>query len=377
MSDMMTKPSSSGSDEPGADVPVPPVPAMPTGERSGDPLHLTGNRLPKWAPYATGAAAVAIGLFVQFTGVTVIGLAAWVVAGLVFIIAQGIWSGVVEGRRHSVDRFATTLVYATFVVALVPLLWILLTVLIRGFSVLSAEFLTSTMRNVNPRKEGGGVFHAIIGTIEQVGIAAIIAVPIGVLAAVYLVEFGKGRLKFWASFFVDVMTGVPSIVAGLFIYTALILTGVLGQSGVAAGLALSLLMIPVVIRSTEEMLRIVPNELREGALALGVPRWKVVVRIVLPTAISGIITGVMLAVARVAGETAPLLLTTFLAQDTNWNPFAGSQASLPTFIWDQISRGTPAAIDRAWGGAAVLITMVLIVYASARLLAKLKAPKSR
>lgn len=341
------------------------------------PVHLTGRRLPKWGPAAVAVVAVLIGLLVQFTGVTILGLAPVVVAVLMFTLAMPAWSGIVEGRRHAKDRLVTTVVYAAFVAALTPLLWILITVVARGLSVMDLSFLTSTMRNVSPRTEGGGLAHAFLGTLEQVGIATVISVPVGLLAAVFLVEFGRGRLAFWISFFVDVMTGVPSIVAGLFIYTALILTGVLEQSGFAAALALCILMIPVVVRSAEEMLRIVPNELREGALALGVPKWKVVLRVVVPTALSGLITGAMLAVARVAGETAPLLLTTFLAQDINLNAFSGSQASLPTFIWDQISRGTPAAVNRAWGGALALILFVLAVYGTARFIAARYAPRSR
>lgn len=360
-----------------SEAPPPPGSGAPVPRGSGDPLHLTGRRLPRWVPWGIAAAAILLGLACQVTGLTVIGLAPGVIAAIAFLVIQAVASWTVEGRRHATDRLATTLIYATFVLALTPLLWILATVVVNGLSAFSLEFLTSTMRNVSPRAEGGGIAHAFVGTLEQVGIAALIAVPIGILAAVYLVEFGRGRLAFWISFFVDVMTGVPSIVAGLFIYTALILTGILQQSGLAAGLALALLMLPVVIRATEEMLRIVPNELREGALALGVPHWKVIVRIVIPTAISGIITGVMLAVARVAGETAPLLLTTFLAQDMNPNPVAGSQTSLPTFIWDQISRGTPAAVNRAWGGALALILFVLVLYAGARIIARVFAPKAR
>lgn len=360
-----------------SEAPPPPGSGAPVPTGSGDPLHLTGRRLPRWVPWGIAAAAILLGLACQLTGLTVVGLAPGVIAAIAFLVIQAVASWTVEGRRHATDRLATTLIYATFVLALTPLLWILATVAVNGLSAFSLEFLTSTMRNVSPRAEGGGIAHAFVGTLEQVGIAALIAVPIGILAAVYLVEFGRGRLAFWISFFVDVMTGVPSIVAGLFIYTALILTGILQQSGLAAGLALALLMLPVVIRATEEMLRIVPNELREGALALGVPHWKVIVRIVIPTAISGIITGVMLAVARVAGETAPLLLTTFLAQDMNPNPVAGSQTSLPTFIWDQISRGTPAAVNRAWGGALALILFVLVLYAGARLIARVFAPKAR
>lgn len=362
---------------PSSEAPPPRGSSAPVMEGAGDPVHLTGHRLPRWAPWVIAVLAIAVGLLVQFTGITAVGLAPAVVAALAFLLVQTASSWIVEGRRHATDRLATTLIYATFVIALVPLLWILATVALRGLSVFSLDFFTLTMRNVSPRAEGGGIAHAFVGTLEQVGIAALIAVPVGILAAIYLVEFGRGRLAFWISFFVDVMTGIPSIVAGLFIYTALILTGVLQQSGLAAGLALAILMLPVIIRATEEMLRIVPNELREGALALGVPKWKVVLRIVVPTAISGIITGVMLAVARVAGETAPLLLVTFLAQDININPLAGSQASLPTFIWDQISRGTPASVDRAWGGALALILFVLVMYAGARIIAKIFAPKAR
>jgi len=348
-----------------------------TLQTSTPDVNLRGRRLPRWMTPALAGGAIIIGLIVQLTGVTVIGLAPGIVAAVVFLLAQAITSAAVEGRRHAKDRIAKTLIYATFVIALTPLLWILLTVLLKGISVFDWSFLTSTMRNVSPRQPGGGILHAFLGTLEQVGIAALISVPVGLLAAIYLVEFGTGKLKFWISFFVDVMTGVPSIVAGLFIYTALILTGVLQQSGFAAALALTILMIPVIIRSSEEMLKIVPNDLREAALALGVPKWKVILRIVVPTSISGLITGAMLAVARVAGETAPLLLTTFLAQDINLNAFQGSQTSLPTYIWDQISRGTDASVNRAWGAALALILFVLIIYGAARLLAARFAPKSR
>ena len=349
------------------------------GGRGGNqgPGRLSARVLPAWAPAAAGAVGLLIGLGSWATGITVIGLAPVVIAVLVFFIVYTIWTLSVEGRRHAVDRLATSLIYATAVAALVPLVWILITVLLKGLSVMSWSFLTETMRNVDPRKEGGGVFHAIIGTLETVGIAALLSVPVGVLTAIYLVEYGKGRLAKAINFFVDVMTGIPSIVAGMFIFTFWILTLGFPTSGFAGALALSILMVPVVVRSSEEMLRIVPNELREGALALGVPKVTVVLKIVVPTAISGLLTGVMLAVARVTGETAPLLLTTFLAQDTNWNPFSDPQASLPTFIWDQISRGTEPALNRAWGGALVLITIVLIFYAGARLLAIRYAPKSR
>ena len=336
---------------------------------------LTGRRLPRWSTPMVATIAVVLGLLLQFGGISLLGLAPAVVAALTFIIARSVWSWVIEGRRHATDRLMGSLITGALLLALVPLVWILLTVAVRGYAVMNVEFLTGTMRNIGPRIEGGGIGHAFVGTLQQVGIAALISIPVGILTAIQLVEYGRGHaLTRWISFFVDVMTGVPSIVAGLFIYTAVILTLGFSQSGFAAGLALTILMIPVVVRSTEEMLRIVPNSLREGALALGIPKWRVIIFVVLPTAISGIITGAMLAIARVAGETAPLLLTTFLAQDVNFNAFDGSQTALPTFIWDQISRGTAPAIDRAWGGAYALILFVLILYAAARVIAAVFAP---
>jgi phosphate transport system permease protein len=346
--------------------------------REDDPLRLTGKRLPRWAPIASMGVGVLVGVVVQATQVTVLGLAPVIVAVLAFLITYTAWTLAVEGRRHAVDRFATALIYSAAILALVPLVWILVTVVMNGLSVLTVNFLfVDTMRNVNPRAAGGGVAHAMLGTVQQVGIATLISVPIGLLTAIYLSEYGRGRLARSINFFVDVMTGIPSIVAGMFIYTFWILTLGFPQSGLAAALSLTILMIPVVVRSAEEMLRIVPNELREGALALGIPKYRVIIKVVLPTAISGIITGVMLAIARVTGETAPLLLTTFLAQDVNWNAFEGSQASLPTFIWGQIGRGTQSSLDRAWAGALTLILIVLAFYATARILAARYAPKER
>ena len=300
-----------------------------------------------------------------------------VVAALLFVLGQTGWSFAVEGRRHAVDRLFTTLIYAAFVAVLAALAAILIVTVMKGLDALNAEFLTRSMRNISPQKQGGGIYHALIGTLEQVLIAAAFAVPIGILTAIYLVEYSTmKRLGKAISFFVDVMTGIPSIIAGLFIYTFWVLTLGFQRSGFAGALALTILMIPVIIRSTEEMLKIVPNELREASYALGVPKWKTILRIVLPTAIGGIITGVMLAVARVAGETAPLLLTTFLSQSINYDPFKGPQASLPTFVWDQIASGTDASLSRAWAGALVLIVLVMILYLGARIVAKFFAPKS-
>jgi phosphate transport system permease protein len=336
---------------------------------------LTGGTLPRWAAptllVASAAIAVVLNRTTGVSGYFGTGL----VGALIYLVVQTAWSFSVEGRRHAVDRMATTMVYSTFILALVPLVSVLFTVLARGLRIMSWDFLTTSMRNVSTRGPGGGAGHAIIGTLEQVAIAAAIAVPIGILAAIYLAEYGRGRLAKAISFFVDVMTGIPSIVAGLFIFTAFVLGLGLERSGFAAALSLAILMLPVVIRTTEEMLRIVPNDLREASYALGVPKWRTVLKVVLPTSLAGILTGAMLAVARVAGETAPLLLTTFLTQDFNYNPFQGAQASLPMFIWDQITVGNTASTDRAWAGALVLITIIMIFYIVARLLAARFAPK--
>lgn len=348
---------------------------MATATTPATSQSLSGGSLPRWATPALIAIAVALALVLNATT----GVSGWfgttIVGGLILVTIQSVWSFSVEGRRHAVDRLATTLVYSTFIAAIVPLVSVLWTVLYKGLAVMSWSFLTLSMRNVSPRSEGGGLGHAIVGTLEQVGIAALFAVPIGVLAAIYLVEYGQGALKRWISFFVDVMTGIPSIVAGLFIFTAFVLGLGLERAGFAASLALAILMLPVIIRTTEEMLKIVPNELREAAYALGVPKWRTILKVVLPTALAGIVTGAMLAVARVAGETAPLLLTTFLTQSYNYNVFEGPQSSLPLFVWDQVTSGTPASVARAWGGALVLITIVMFFYITAKLLAARFAPK--
>jgi len=335
---------------------------------------LTGRRLPRWGVPAVAVGSLALAMLLNVT-TSVAGVAGTlIVAVLLFLALQTGWSFVIEGRRHAVDRLATTAIYATFLIALAPLVAVLATVIVKGAQVISATFLTTSMRNVSSNAEGGGVYHALIGTLEQVGIAALFGIPLGILAAIYLVEYAPDaksrRLGRSISFFVDVMTGVPSVVVGLFVYTAFVLTLGMQRSGFAGSIALTILMLPVIVRSTEEMLRIVPRELREASYALGIPKWRTIVKIVLPTAIGGIITGAMLAIARVAGETAPLLLTTFLSQSINTNPFKGPQAALPTFIWDQFTTGTDPAVDRAWGGALVLITLVWLLYAGAKLIAR-------
>jgi len=337
---------------------------------------LSGGTLPRWAPLGCFAGSLLLAyLLAVFTAVS--GTAGTLlVAAVLYAVLQSGWSFSVEGRRHAKDRLATTLIYSSFVVAFIPLVAVLTTVVVKGLKALSPLFLTHSMRNIDLALPGGGVYHAIIGTIEQVGLAAILGIPVGVMVAIYLVEYGaRGPLARAISFFVDVMTGVPSIVAGLFVYTGFVLTLGYERSGVAGSLALAILMIPVVVRSTEEMLKLVATELRESSYALGVPKYRTILRIVIPTALGGIITGALLAVARVAGETAPLLLTTFLSQSINTNPFTGPQASIPVFIWDQIASGTDASIDRAWAGAMTLILLIMVLNIVARLVARLTRVK--
>ncbi|MFI0450902.1 phosphate ABC transporter permease PstA [Actinomadura sp. 6N118] len=286
--------------------------------------------------------------------------------------------GSVSIGRKIKDRVVQGLVYVAFALALIPLISVLYTVIKNGVARLDGDFFAFSMNGVTARDTGGGAYHAIIGTLEQVAITTVIAVPIAVLTAIYLIEYGQGRrLARVISFFVDVMTGIPSIVAGLFILALWLLAFGFEFSGFAGSLALAILMIPTVVRATEEMLKLVPNDLREASYALGVPRWRTVLFVVLPTAMTGIITGIMLAVARVMGETAPLLLTIFITKAINTNPLEGPQGSLPTFIWDQASDPNQNSINRAWTGALVLILIIMLLNVAARLVASRHRSHSR
>ncbi|MER7212185.1 phosphate ABC transporter permease PstA [Streptosporangium sp. NPDC000239] len=284
----------------------------------------------------------------------------------------------ISAGRRAKDKIVHGLVYLSFAIAVVPLLSVLWLVLSNGFARLNMEFLTHSMRNVGARDAGGGAYHAIIGTLEQVLLASVISIPIGLLTAIYLVEYGRGgRLSRAISFFVDVMTGIPSVVSGLFILAFWILALGMPFSGFAGALALSILMMPTVVRSAEEMLLLVPNDLREASYALGVPKWRTIVKVVLPTAFTGIVTGVMLAIARVAGETAPLLLTVFFTDSINTDPFNGPQMGLPLYVFDQSARPTDVAIDRAWAGALTLILIVMLLNLVARLIGWWRSPARR
>jgi phosphate transport system permease protein len=273
-------------------------------------------------------------------------------------------------RRRAVNRMATVLMGLAVAIALLPLVLVVYYTVGKGLVRFGGYFLQHSMRGVGPLDATGGAYHAVIGTLEQVGIATVVAVPVGLLAAVYTVEYGRGRLAALIRFFTDVMTGVPSIVAGLFIYAFWVLALGQGFSGFAAALALMILMLPTIVRSAEEMLKLVPDSLREAALALGVPRWRTIVSVVLPTAMAGIVTGVMLAVARVAGETAPLLLTALNFDAINLDPFHGQQAALPTFIFAQAGQPQRVALDRAWAGALTLVLLILVLNLIARAIAR-------
>ena len=263
-----------------------------------------------------------------------------------------------------------------FVLAVLPLMSIMWLVVSRGVHALNVEFLTHSLRNISEDQVGGGVYHAILGTLEMAGLAALMAVPIGILVAVYLVEYGKGMLAKAVTFFVDVMMGLPSIVAGLFILSLWIITLGQYQNGFAGALALMILMLPIVIRSTEEMLKLVPDSLREASYALGVPKWRTITKIVIPTALPGIITGVMLGVARVMGETAPILLVVSYIQSINPNPFSGTlgQATLPTVIFNTYTSSEHASNDRTWSAALLLIIIIMLLNIIARLIAWWKTP---
>jgi phosphate transport system permease protein len=349
-------------------------------------LPLTPPRLPSWSPYLIGLLAVcASGLLALLGGW---GITAFVaLAAVAFLVAYPLWALGVEGRRGATDRLMTSLVWTTFGVAVIPLVWLLWTVVSNGLPEINADFLTFDMRNV-VGDDQGGIYHAIMGTLLVTAAAAVISVPVGLFCAIYLVEYGKGnRLARWVTFLVDVMTGIPSIVAGLFALALFVLIfGPEIRLGFGGSVALSLLMIPIVVRSTEEMLRLVPDDLREASYALGIPKWRTILKVVLPTSLGGIITGIMLATARVIGETAPLLVVAGKTDSVNFNLFDERMTTLPVYIYYSFTQpgsvpfdappGTEApGIARAWGAALVLIVIVMALNLIARLIGRIFAVK--
>ncbi|WP_137846107.1 phosphate ABC transporter permease PstA [Microbacterium sp. 2FI] len=359
------------------------APAQAPSPLDPESSRLTSGHLPRWAPWMIlGLAGVVSALlFAVFAvaGGVAFNIAGWAIitAILYLVLIVGI-SSMVEGRRKGVDRLITGIVAVAFAIAMVPLISVAWTVLVNGIAGINAEFFTSSMRNVVG--EGGGALHAIVGTLLITLAAAVISIPIGIFTAIYLVEYGEGkRIAQGITFLVDVMTGIPSIVAGLFAYALFALFFDPGiRMGIMGSIALAVLMIPVVVRSSEEMLRLVPNELREAAYALGVPKWLTIAKVVLPTSIAGITTGVMLSISRVIGETAPLLLTAGVATSMNYNLFDGRMMTLPVFAYTQYANsGIPveAYLNRAWAAALVLIVIVMLLNLIARLVAKIFSPK--
>ena len=346
----------------------------PSEQRSS----MTAGRLGRPRHVAVIIAAVLLGLLSWLPEGSA-NWARWIIVSLVaYCLGIYVVSRVVEGRRPGLDRLMAAVVTSCFVVVSLPLVSLVWTVVERGGSRFDRAFFTETMRGVVG--EGGGGYHAILGTLIVTGLATLLSVPFGLFTAIYLAEYGHGtKLAKAIQSMVDVMTGIPSIVAGLFAYALFeLLFGPGTRSGIAGAVALTVLMTPVVVRSAEEMLRLVPDELREAAYALGVPKWKVIVKVVLPTAIAGIITGVVLAIARVIGETAPLLVTVGLAQGVNWNPFDGRMTTLPVFTYYQyVQPGLPpeAGQDRAWTAALTLVIIVMVLFSIARILSTALKPK--
>jgi phosphate transport system permease protein len=277
----------------------------------------------------------------------------------------------ISARRRRTDRAARALLAFATLIALVPLVLVVYYLLERGLGAISWHFFSTDPTGAFIG-DPGGVKSALLGTVEIVALAALIAIPLGIGVALYLVEYGKrGRFASTVRYFVDVMTGVPSIVFGLFVYITLVIGGLVGDGYAAwkGAVALALLMLPVVTRSAEVVLALVPGHLREAALALGAPRWRVVARVVLPTALPGLVTGSLLAVARAAGETAPLLFTSAIVLGTNFS-LAERTNSMPIQIFNDVGQAQDRLVQRAWGTALTLVAMILLLNLAARLIAR-------
>ena len=298
----------------------------------------------------------------------------------VFFVAYGVitstYSFITRGPQAAKDSFVSTLVSLGAIVTVIPIASILFTVLQKGLPGLHLGILSNDMSMATPTDPipTGGVLHAITGTLTLIVLALIMSVPIGILTALYLTEI-KGRFAGPIRFLVQAMSGVPSIVAGLFILSAVLYPITKNYSALMGALALAVLMIPTVARTSEEVLLLIPNELREAGTALGGTQWRTVAMIVLPAARSGLMTAIILGIARIAGETAPLLLLTGGGDKVNPNPFSGSVGSLPYYIWKSFNAGSPEAITRAWAGLLVLMILVLILFVAARALSSRKMSK--
>lgn len=354
----------------------------PGGGRAGG---LASGRLPRFITwYVLAGCAVAIGALSVATGM---GVGGWgVLTAVLYLVVITTLSVVYETRRKAVDRLVAGLVSAAFVLAMLPLVSTLWTVVSKGIGALTWEFVSTTGGSqLDPETlkivTTDGALQAIVGTLYTTGVAALISVPIGLLTAVYLVEYAQpGQwLRRTVNFLVDVMTGIPSIVAGLFAFALFsIVVGPKAFSGFSAAVALSVLMIPVVVRSSEEMLRLVPMDLREASYALGVPKYVTILRIVIPTAIAGLTTGVTLAIARIIGETAPILMAASFTDNFNSNLFSGPMQTLPVMAYTKYTypgSDIPASHASAWGAALLLVILVMLLNVIARIVAKVFAPK--
>ena len=363
-----------------------PTPVRPSSPRRS---MLTRNQKPKWLVPVIGAGAVVVGA--ALAALLGFSTALWaVLAAAVFLVAAPIVVSMIEGGRKGADSLMTYLVYTAFVLAVIPLISVIWTVLANGLPGLTSNLLLTSMNGVTGATDNaaaagdgpvlGGAYHAIVGTVSITFWATLLSVPIGLLTAIYLVEYSRGGwLGRGITFFVDVMTGIPSIVAGLFAAALFgLLFGPSTRFGFVAAVALTVLMIPTVVKNTEEMLKIVPNELREAAYALGVRKWRTILKVVIPTAISGIASGVTLAIARVIGETAPLLVTAGFTASMNYDLFKNPMMTLPVFAYTQYSQqgANPVPfVDRAWTAALVLILIVMVLNLLARFITRLFAPK--
>lgn len=298
----------------------------------------------------------------------------------IFFVAYGVitstHSFIIRGPQAAKDSFVSTLVALGAVVTVTPIASILFTVVKNGAPGLHPGILSNdmSMAAATDPIENGGVLHAITGTLTMVVLALIMSVPLGILTALYLTEV-KGKFAGPVRFLVQAMSGVPSIVAGLFVLSAVLYPITKGYSALMGAMALTILMIPTIARTSEEVLLLIPNDLREAGTALGGTQWRTVAMIVIPAARSGLMTAIILGIARIAGETAPLLLLTGGGDKVNPNPFSGSVGSLPYYIWKGFNSGSSDALTRAWAGLLVLMIVVLILFIAARALSNRKMSK--
>ncbi len=356
-------------------------PQGPGPQRNG----LASGQLPRFFElYALVAALVISGLALLLLGFSVVG---WlVISAILYLVGVAVFSSIVENRRKATDRVVRGIVVVAFLLAFIPLVSTLGTVIVRGASSITIPFITqSAGAHFDPATLKvtltQGALQSIVGTLIITGITALISIPIGLLTAIYLVEYARPNqwMARTVTFLVDVMTGIPSIVAGLFAFALFsLIVGPKAFSGFSASIALAVLMIPIVVRSSEEMLKLVSSDLREASYALGVTKFATIVRIVLPTAIAGLVTGIMLAIARVIGETAPIFIAASFTNDFNANPGAGPMSTLAVQAYTSYkfpSTDIQGSIDSAWGAALLLVILVVILNLIARIVARIFAPK--